>query len=389
MKKQKMIRTLAFQSLSFSSHFSYGFFYQHETAFSRIKGRLIVGRSIMVGNKPNSYSSKVASLQGCFSYTSSKSSFSRAFGSSSVAASSNNHHNVNENHVEYPLMGKKALVTGSSGGIGSAIAKALAKHGASVMVHYNTRKEGAQQTCDFINNNNNNFGGKCDGMVQCDFRSPLAISKMMKSVVDDVWDGKFDILINNAGIVTKLAIEDDDHDLSSWHETMAVNLHAPLQLSKLAFARMKGQSGGGCIIMNSSIHGSISVEWMNSYAASKAALDSLTRGLSNEWAPHGVRVNAVAPGIVPVERTEAMLNTPQAQELWTPHLPVGRMGHVDDIAESVVYICQADWMTGSIVTVDGGMTARANMPMRPRPHPPNRDSIESKPISNDIYLDIH
>merc|ERR1712150_220689 len=114
-----------------------------------------------------------------------------------------------------------------------------------------------------------------------------------------------------------------------------------------------------------------------------------TRGLSNEWAPHGVRVNAVAPGIVPVERTEAMLNTPQAQELWMPHLPVGRMGHVDDIAKSVVSICQADWMTGSIVTVDGGMTARANMPMRPRPHPPNHDSMESKPISNDISLDIH
>jgi len=306
------------------------------------------------------------------------------------------------------LQGKKALVTGASGGIGAAIAKTLAENGAHVMVHYNTRYEGAKTTVQHIQSlqqNNDNDGsigsigsiGLCDGMIQCDFRSSKAITKMWNCVVEDLWNGQIDILVNNAGIVTKLAMEDDDDNMSSWHETMAVNLHAPLQLSRLAFERMKKnekdtknhKNNGGCIIMNSSIHGSVSVEYMNAYAASKAAMDSLTRGLSNEWAPFGVRVNSVAPGIVPVERTDAMLNTPEAQNLWLPHLPVGRMGHVKDIAEGVLYICQAEWMTGSILTLDGGMTARSNMPMRPRPATTTTTTTVREDAPDDISDNIH
>lgn len=291
---------------------------------------------------------------------------------------------------QLPLLGKKALVTGASGGIGKAIAQTLAQNGAHVMVHYNTRKKGAISTCQHIQSE----GSICDGMVQCDFRSPDAIRAMWKQVVEELWEGQIDILVNNAGIVTKLAEEEDDENMSAWHETMAVNLHAPLQLSRLAFKHMKNTDsktdGGGCIIMNSSIHGSVSVEYMNAYAASKAALDSLTRGLSTEWAPFGVRVNAVAPGIVPVERTEAILKQPEAQQMWLPHLPVGRMGHVDDIADAVLYMCQADWMTGSILKVDGGMTARSNMPIRPRPAPPSKAETDGscEEISSDAKLDI-
>ena len=288
------------------------------------------------------------------------------------------------------LLGKKALVTGASGGIGAAIAKTLAKNGAHVLVHYNTRKEGAQRTCEIIQKE----GGVCDGMVQCDFRSPNAINKMWNVVVEDLWKGQIDILVNNAGIVTKLAVEDDDDSMTAWHETMAVNLHAPLQLSKLAFENMKineenkecHTNRGGNIIMNSSIHGSISVEYMNAYAASKAALDSLTRGLSCEWAPYGVRVNAVAPGIVPVERTAAILSKTEAQQMWLPHLPCGRMGDVDEIADSVLYICNADWMTGSILTIDGGMTARSNMPRRPRPLKAKTPAADH--VSPEIDLDV-
>ena len=80
--------------------------------------------------------------------------------------------------------------------------------------------------------------------------------------------------------------------------------------------------------MNTSIHGTLSVEWMTAYAASKAALDQMTRGMSNEWASDGIRVNAVAPGIVPVERTEKILHQKSAQDLWLPHLPAGTL--IDD-----------------------------------------------------------
>jgi len=198
--------------------------------------------------------------------------------------------------------------------------------------------------------------------------------------IDTLWGGDpLDILVNNAGLITKMASDDDDDTLSSWHETMAVNLHAPLQISRLAYRRMRKSSGGngGVIVNVSSIHGSRSVEWMTAYAASKAALDSLTRGLALEYAVDGVRVNAVAPGIVPVERTVAALSDPAAQELWTPHLPVGRMGTVEEIGEATVQLCVNEWMSGTILTVDGGMMARANMPFRPRPPAPNTEKDAS------------
>ena len=282
--------------------------------------------------------------------------------------------------MSLPLSGKTAFITGSSGGIGKAIAKKFAMSGANVILHYNLRENGAVRACEEINNahkdainsssnergNSNNTPGKCLGIIHADFRDPKEVQTMFHSILDDILeDNRLDILINNAGIVTKLAVEDDDDDLSVWHETMAVNLHAPLQLMRLAHGHMK--STKGVIINNSSIHGTRSVEFMNAYAASKAALDSLTRGLALEYAADGVRVNAIAPGVVPVERTESAFADQNVVDMWTPHLPVGRLGTVEDIADATLLLATNEWMTGTILTVDGGMMARANMPIRPRP----------------------
>ena len=207
-----------------------------------------------------------------------------------------------------PLSGKTAFITGSSGGIGKAIASRFAKAGADVILHYNLREEGATRTQEEINNahkdaisSGRDTPGKCIGIVHADFRDPKNVHEMFQRIVED---NQLDILINNAGIVTKLAVEDDDDDLSVWHETQAVNLHAPLQLMRLFQKYIKSQSKGSSavIINNSSIHGSRSVEYMQAYAASKAALDSLTRGLALEYAQDGIRVNGIAPGVVPVER---------------------------------------------------------------------------------------
>jgi glucose 1-dehydrogenase len=276
------------------------------------------------------------------------------------------------------LAGKRALVTGSSGGIGAAIAKRLASEGAEVMVHYNTRRDGAIATHKSIVD----AGGSCSGILKCDFRSPSAISKMF-SLVDEIWEDGLDILINNAGIVTKLASDDDTDDLSTWHETMQVNLHAPLQLSRLARRRML-KDGGGVIVNVSSIHGEQSVEWMTAYAASKAALDSLTRGLALEYAPE-VRVNAIAPGVVPVERTAAAFVNPQVVDMWLPHLPAGDLGTVEQVAEATIPLCTNQWITGTIWKVDGGMLARANMPFRPRPTPSAEERVVE--ISDDVSLE--
>lgn len=241
------------------------------------------------------------------------------------------------------LRGKTALVTGSSGGIGAGIAQVFAQAGADVIVHYNSRKDGAISTFKSINGcydlavSNSDGGdlpGRCLGIIQADFRDPSAVDQMFDCVQNYILkDNRLDILVNNAGIVTKLALEDDDNTLSSWHETMAVNLHAPLQLMKLAHSHMKSTNTksrkGGVIINNTSIHGSRSVEFMTSYAASKAALDSLTRGLACEFAVDGVRVNGIAPGVVPVERTAAAFADPKVTDMWLPHLPIGRLGTVE------------------------------------------------------------
>ena len=289
------------------------------------------------------------------------------------------------------LEGKRALVTGSSGGIGAAIAVALAAQGASVLVHYNSRYEGAKETCAAITKQAQSAeGGKgsCEGIIQCDFRSPKAIDKMMGYIGENCWEGQpLDILVNNAGLITKMASDDDDEALSAWHDTMAVNLHAPLQLSRLAYRQMKTDGNGGVIVNVSSIHGSRSVEWMTAYAASKAALDSLTRGLALEYADDNVRVYAVAPGIVPVERTAAVLSTKEAQDMWTPHLPVGRMGSVEEIGEATVQLCTNQWMTGTVLSIDGGMMARANMPFRSRPPLPEPTSASGSDM-DEVCQDV-
>ena len=267
----------------------------------------------------------------------------------------------------YTLANKRVLVTGSSGGIGAGIAKLLAQEGARIVIHYNTRYEGALLTKQSIEAN----GGICDGIIQCDFSDPKNIREMF-SFVDQTWNRGIDVLVNNAGVITKLAVEDDDEDCSTWMETMQINVNAPYQLSRLAYQRMKHQVEGGVIINVSSIHGSTSVEWMTAYAASKAALDRLTAGLANEWAPDRIRVNAVAPGVVPVERTAAVFSKKEAQDLWLPHIPAQRLGTVEEIAHAVVYLCENEWSTGTILTIDGGATSRANMPIRPKPEVPAR-----------------
>ena len=89
-----------------------------------------------------------------------------------------------------------------------------------------------------------------------------------------------------------------------------------------------------------------------------------------EYASDGIRVNSIAPGVVPVERTEQAFSDQSVVDMWTPHLPVGRLGTVEDIAEATLMLATNEWMTGSVLTVDGGMMARANMPIRPRPPKP-------------------
>uniref|UniRef100_A0A7S2YNK1 Uncharacterized protein n=1 Tax=Entomoneis paludosa TaxID=265537 RepID=A0A7S2YNK1_9STRA len=262
----------------------------------------------------------------------------------------------------YSLSGKRALVTGSSGGIGRGLALELARQGCEVLVHYHVREEGAHETAAIIAAQ----GGSCAGVLQCDFLNLTDMKDFQRSI-DEIWPEGYDILVNNAGIIGKLALEDDDDDFSHFNSVMAVNLHAPRMLSHWAVPRMKDRLEGGVILHVSSIHGENSNEYMAAYAASKAALDSLTKTMAIEYAPHNIRVNAIAPGIVAVERTAEALSDPKNTAPWLDRLVAHRLGTVEDVAEASLPMLTNDWITGTIWKVDGGMMARSNMPKRDRP----------------------
>jgi len=261
----------------------------------------------------------------------------------------------------YSVNGKRVLVTGSSGGIGRGIAIKLAEEGAEVFVHYNVREEEARETRRLIEDR----GGVCAGISQCDFSHPAHIHTLFQQI-NGVWRDGMDILVNNAGIISKLAVEDDDEYVTQWRDTMNINLNAPRLLSQMALKGMK-KRGGGVIINVSSIHGDRSNEYMSSYAVSKAGLDALTRCMAIEFAEHKVRVNAIAPGVVKVERTEEYFRDPANVTPWTDRLLLNEIGSVSHIADATLPLITNDWITGTIWQIDGGMSARSNMPLRTRP----------------------
>ena len=264
--------------------------------------------------------------------------------------------------MTYSIEGKTALITGSAGGIGKGIARELTNRGAKVVLHYNTREKEAMEYKEELGID------KCLGALHCDFRKPETIPTFMARVQDCCHsEGGLDILVNNAGVVTKLALEDDTDSLDAWHETLAVNLHAPNLLSKLATSSMKEKNDGGVIINVSSIQGEKSNEYMGAYAASKSALDSLTRTLAMELASYNIRVNAIAPGVVPVERTKLAFQDAATREAWEERMPLRKVGSVDNVAQATMPLIENEWCTGTVWTIDGGMMSRANMPVRPRP----------------------
>jgi len=253
---------------------------------------------------------------------------------------------------------KNYLITGASGGIGAGIAKALANEGANVGIHYNTRYEGALKSQKAVQT----AGGKAV-IYQADLRSASKNKKLVAAFLSDF--GSLDGLINNAGIVLKASIENADEDY--WDNVLQINLRAPYILSRAALPYLKQSKG--IIIHNTSIHAQYTTEHFSAYAASKAALESLTKSQALEWAEYGIRVNAIAPGVVPVERTEDYFKQPDNEALWLKNLPLNRLGKVEDIANFVVFLCsdKASWATGQAYIVDGGMVARSNFPFRSEP----------------------
>lgn len=256
------------------------------------------------------------------------------------------------------LQGCRVLITGASSGIGAGMAKVLAGYGCKLVLHYNRNEKGIAQTLATVQE----MGAEAE-VIRCDFEK----LDQLEAFFDQAWqffDG-LDALVNNAGLITKsLSLKDPDGE--KFAKTLAVNLQAPYQLSCCFAKACIDANQPGAIVNNSSIHGQATCEWFAAYAASKAALDAVTKVQAIEWGKHGIRVNVLAPGVVPVERTFDILNKPEMEQKWTSSMPAGRYGTVDEMGEATAYLLSehASWMSGSILTLDGGLIARGNYPQR-------------------------
>ena len=251
---------------------------------------------------------------------------------------------------KFKLDGKTALVTGCKRGIGFAMAQALAEAGADIIgVSASLELEGSA-----IEQAVTSLGRKFKA-YQCDFGDRKALYAFISKLKTE--NATPDILVNNAGtILRKPAAEHPDE---YWDQVIEVNQNAQFILSR-EIGREMIDRGSGKIIFTASLltfQGGITVP---GYAASKGAIGQLTMALSNEWAGKGVQVNAIAPGYISTDNTEALRNDPERSQSILGRIPAGRWGEPDDFKGPVVFLASSasDYMTGSVMLVDGGWMGR-------------------------------
>lgn len=242
------------------------------------------------------------------------------------------------------LEGKSAIITGSSRGIGKAIAMAFALHGAGLVIH-GTNEESLASLRDELS-----VHTSCEYIAGDigEFSTSERLADMCMNTF-----GKIDILVNNAGINTRTKFL--DLSVQEWNEVIRVNLTGTFYACKSIVPFMlKNQNGGVIINMSSragkTAHGNASL----CYGASKGGIDSLTRNLANELAPSGIRVNSISPG--PVETDMSLQWTPEYREKVLSGIPLRRLGKADDIANLAVFLASdmAGFITGESININGG-----------------------------------
>ena len=245
----------------------------------------------------------------------------------------------------FDLSGKTALVTGASGGIGSAIAYALAKQGARLAVSGSN----GDKLRIFREQLNDELGGD-HVEITCDLSNADSVENLVPATVDTL--GKIDILVNNAGITRdNLAMRMKDEE---WDQVMKVNLEAAFRLMR-ASARPMMKARHGRIITITSVVGATGNPGQMNYAAAKAGLVGMSKSLAQELASRGITVNCVAPGFIRTAMTDIL---PDAQkDALNARIPMGRMGEGGDIGAAVAYLAsdEAGYVTGQILHVNGGM----------------------------------
>jgi len=251
---------------------------------------------------------------------------------------------------KFKLDGKVAFVTGSSSGLGAAMATALAEAGAETICHA-SKPGGAARTVEKIA-----ALGRKTAEISGDMSDKTAPKRMIDEIIEKF--GRIDILVNNAGTIRRSpAVDFTEED---WEFVLEVNLSSIFRLSQAAGKKMIEQGGGGKIVNIASLlsfQGGITVP---AYTASKSGVAGLTKAFANEWAKHKINVNAIAPGYFATANTKALQADETRNRQILERIPAGHWGNPEDLAGAVVFLSSAasDYLQGHVLVVDGGWLAR-------------------------------
>ena len=253
------------------------------------------------------------------------------------------------------LKGKNVLVTGATSGIGQAIAAYFATEGANVALNYRNDPDKLDDTKELIDQMCTQVRG-CGGKelpVEGDVSEEADIIRMCNEVVEKL--GSLDILINNAGIQT--ASPSHKLETADFDKVIQVNLRGAYLCAREAIKHFMARGSNGIIINVSSVHEIIPRPTYISYSMSKGAMENMTKTLALEYAPHGIRVNAIAPGATATP-INSWTDDPQKKEEVESHIPMGRVGTSEEMAAIMAFLASDDaaYITGQTLFVDGGLT---------------------------------
>lgn len=249
---------------------------------------------------------------------------------------------------QFDLTGRLALVTGSSGGIGLALARGLGSAGATVVL--NGRNRGKLEQAAAVLRD--------EGLKVQSRAFDVTSSEATRAGIDDIERtiGPIDILVNNAGMQRRAPLEQFDE--ATWHELMRTNVDSVFYVSKAVATHMIPR-GRGKIINICSVQSELGRPNIAPYTASKGAVKMLTKGMAIDWGPHGLQVNGLGPGYFKTELTQALVTNAEFSQWLTNRTPSRRWGDVADLAGAAVFLASdaSNFVNGHILYVDGGVTA--------------------------------
>jgi 3-oxoacyl-[acyl-carrier protein] reductase len=250
--------------------------------------------------------------------------------------------------VRINLSGRSAVVTGAAQGLGLATAACLGQAGASVWIA-DVQADKAEQSAAAL---------RAEGIkaqaAGLDIRDRDAVRSLLEGVAGET--GRLDVLVNNASVIIRKMLADIDEQ--TFDEVMGVDLKGTMICTQEAGRLMRG-SGGGAIVNMCSLAGVIAMSNRGPYSLAKAGVKQLTRLAAFEWAPYGIRVNAIAPGVMLSEDIKAsLLKDSVARDKYLSRIPVGRFGEPEDVGNLVTFLAadESSYLTGQTIVLDGGYT---------------------------------